>query len=132
MSRTRLGGAWHSRRGGSHGPVQRFVVDALHFGKPGAYSHRSLLTGWASIGLTGVLVLSALFGYAKYRSLWDGIKHVEVSDLGKRPPKYNNASNLLVIGSDSRSGKNGSIGGRHGISGQRSDTVMIVHISPGR
>jgi len=36
--------------------------------------------------------------------------------------------NILLIGSDSRSGRNGIIGGKG--QGQRSDTVMIVHISP--
>jgi LCP family protein required for cell wall assembly len=98
----------------------------------GQYSRRTLVTGWSCIGLTFVVVMGTLFGYVEFRSLLDGIKHEAVTDLGKRPPKYNDALNLLLIGSDSRSGKNGAIGGRRGISGQRSDTVMIVHISPGR
>ncbi|HUD39746.1 MAG TPA: LCP family protein [Streptosporangiaceae bacterium] len=76
--------------------------------------------------------MGTLYAYAQYRGILDGIDHIAVTDLGKRPPQYNKALNLLLIGSDSRSGKNGKIGGHHDISGQRSDTVMIVHISPGR
>jgi LCP family protein required for cell wall assembly len=98
----------------------------------GRYTRGELITGWSAVAVTCVLVAGTLFGYAKYRALLDGIKQIAVKDLGKRPPKYNNALNLLLIGSDSRSGENGKIGGSRGISGQRSDTVMIVHISPGR
>jgi len=97
----------------------------------GHYPTRTLVTGWAAIGVTAVLVTGALLGYVKYRDVLDGINHINVTDLGKRPPKFNNAMNLLVIGSDSRSGRNGKIGGHRGITGQRSDTVMIAHISPG-
>jgi len=86
-----------------------------------------LLFGWIAIGLTAVLVSGTLYAYAKYRALWDGINHVKITDTtGVR--KLNNALNILLIGSDSRSGRNGKIGGY--VAGQRSDTVMIVHISP--
>ena len=80
-----------------------------------------------------VLVGGSLAVYAKYRTVWDGINRIDVSgDLqGKRPPADPNALNLLLIGSDSRAGVNGRIGGRDGIAGQRSDTVMVVHIAPG-
>lgn len=137
MSRLRLNGARDSRRGRSHsrsyGQGQPGLWQHLReLAGVGQYPRRTLVTGWTCIGLTFVLVIGTLFGYVKYRDLFDGIKHIAVTDLGKRPPKYNNALNLLLIGSDSRSGKNGKIGGRTGISGQRSDTVMIVHISPGR
>jgi LCP family protein required for cell wall assembly len=90
-----------------------------------------LLTGWVAIGLAVILVGGSLFAYAQYRSVWDHINHVTLAGLGHRPPKYNNALNILVIGSDSRSGRNGRIGGYTG-PGQRSDTVMVLHISPGR
>jgi LCP family protein required for cell wall assembly len=91
----------------------------------------------ASKVLAGVvafaLVGGSLFAYAKYRSLWDSLRKVDVSaDLtGKRPPVDPHALNLLVLGSDSRKGKNGRIGGHVGIVGQRSDTIMVVHIAPG-
>ena len=126
MTRSRRNGAWDLR----HGRGQRsgsWLGRALGVGK---YPTRTLVSHWSAIGVTCLLVVGTLFGYVKYRDVLDGIKHIAVTDLGKRPPKFNNAMNLLLIGSDSRSGRNGAIGGRVA-QGQRSDTVMIVHISPG-
>ena len=87
--------------------------------------------------MAGVLVLAVVSGslvaYAKYRSVYDSIGRVDVSgDLNgiKQPPVDPNAINILLIGSDSRSGVNGKIGGTAGIGGQRSDTVMVLHIEP--
>jgi LCP family protein required for cell wall assembly len=77
----------------------------------------------------GVLVV-----YLKYRAAWDGIARVDVSgDLhpASRPPADPNAENILLIGSDTRVGVNGQIGGSAGIGGARSDTIILVHISPG-
>jgi LCP family protein required for cell wall assembly len=91
------------------------------------YSFGMMLVGWVAIGLTVVLVSGTLWAYAKYRSLWDGINHQKITDTSG-VKKLNNAMNILLIGSDSRSGRNGIIGGKG--QGQRSDTVMIVHISP--
>lgn len=93
---------------------------------------RFVLRGLAvllAIAVTG----GSLAAYAKYSSLWNGIKRVNVqADLtGKRPPADPNALNVLVIGSDSRSGVNGKIGGSKGIYGARSDTIMVLHIAPG-
>ncbi len=93
------------------------------------YSLGMLLAGWTAIGLAVILVGGTLYGYSKYRDVLDGINHENIHGLGKRPPKLNNALNILVIGSDSRSGRNGKIGGP--AVGQRSDTVMVAHVSPG-
>ena len=92
------------------------------------------------LGTIGVLVALVLVGgslavYAKYRSAWDGINRVNVAgDLtGKRPPADPNAMNILLIGSDSRAGINGKIGGGADgeVGGARSDTIMVLHIAPG-
>ena len=93
------------------------------------YSVGMLLTGWLAAGLAVVLVGGTLYAYAKYHNVWDGISREAITGQGNRPKKLNNALNLLVIGSDSRSGRNGKIGGP--AQGQRSDTVMVAHISPG-
>jgi LCP family protein required for cell wall assembly len=98
------------------------------------------MSGWrrASAIMASVvalaLVCGSLFLYVRYRQIWDSVEHVGVSgDLRgtKRPPEDKNAMNILLIGSDSRSGVNGKIGGHDNISGARSDTVMVMHISPG-
>lgn len=94
------------------------------------YSLVMKLSGTMAVVMTATLVCGTLYAYAKYRSLWDGIHQIKLADLGKRPPQYSDALNILLIGSDSRSGKNARIGGW--TPGQRSDTVMVVHISPGR
>ncbi len=80
---------------------------------------------------TVVLVAATLVAYAAYRDVVDGRKQVNVSDLlGKRPPQYTSAQNILVIGSDSRAGTNGKFGSAQAIAGARSDTMMLMHILP--
>ena len=103
----------------------------------GARSGRRLtsrrILGSLAVLMAVVLAGGALAIYAKYRSVWDSINRVDVSPdlVGKRPPVDPNALNILVIGSDSRSGVNGRIGGRSNIAGQRSDTIMVLHVAPG-
>jgi LCP family protein required for cell wall assembly len=100
----------------------------------GRYPTSSVALGGLACLLAIVLVAGLLTAYLKYREVWDSITRVDVSaDLhsSKLPPPDPNALNILLIGSDSRSGENGAIGGSTGISGARSDTVMLVHIAPG-
>jgi LCP family protein required for cell wall assembly len=87
--------------------------------------------------LLAVIVTAGSLGiYLKYRAAWDGIARVDVSgDLPakNRPPVDPHAENILLIGSDSRVGVNGQIGGTGGadvIDGARSDTIIVVHIAP--
>jgi LCP family protein required for cell wall assembly len=90
------------------------------------------IAAWTSIGVTAVLVIAALAAYVKYRSIWDSIRRVDVTGLlGAEPPKLNNAENILVIGSDTRVGQNGIGGSATATQGGRSDTLMVLHISPG-
>jgi len=88
------------------------------------------IAAWTSIGLVSILVVAVLAAYVKYRSFWDSIKRVDVTGLiGKQPPKYNNAVNILLIGSDTRTGQGGIGGNAPGCN--CSDTLMLLHISPG-
>jgi LCP family protein required for cell wall assembly len=90
------------------------------------------IAAWTSIGVTAVLVLAVLTAYVKYRSLWDSIKRIDVAGLiGNEPPKLNNAENILILGSDTRTGQNGIGGSTANSPGGRSDTLMLLHISPG-
>jgi LCP family protein required for cell wall assembly len=86
--------------------------------------------GWIAAGLAVVLVVASLSAYLKFRSVWDSIKRVSIAGLGPQPPKLTSATNILVIGSDSRAGPNRKFGA--GITGQRSDTIMVLHIAPGQ
>ncbi|MEU0572697.1 LCP family protein [Nonomuraea sp. NPDC005983] len=61
------------------------------------------------------------------------VKQEDVSgDLGAtRPPKVaGTALNVLVVGSDQRDGKNAKYG--HRVSGERTDTIMLAHVSSKR
>src|SRR5690348_13805415 len=86
----------------------------------------SVLAILATLTITFV----SLTAYAAFRNVYDSIHHVTItnSELGKRPPKLNGSENILLIGSDSRAGTHGRYG--RGIQGSRSDTSMILHISP--
>jgi LCP family protein required for cell wall assembly len=75
------------------------------------------------------LVTTSLAAYLKFRSVWDSITRINVVGLGHRPPQLSNAMNVLLIGSDSRAGQNEHFGA--GITGQRSDTIIVLHIAPG-
>jgi LCP family protein required for cell wall assembly len=91
------------------------------------------VAAWTSVAVVGVLVAGTLTAYAKYRSLWDSIKRIDVEALvgGNQPPKLNNAENILLIGSDTRVGQKGIGGSAASTPGGRSDTLMLLHISPG-
>jgi LCP family protein required for cell wall assembly len=90
------------------------------------------IAAWTSVALVGVLVAGTLVAYAKYRAFWDSITRVDVAGLvGPQPRKFNNAENILLIGSDTRLNQHG-IGGSEDVNpGSRSDTLMLLHISPG-
>lgn len=90
------------------------------------------IAAYTSIAVVGVLVAGTLVAYAKYRSIWDSIKRIDVAGLvGSQPPKLNNAENILLIGSDTRVNQGGIGGSASETPGGRSDTLMLLHISPG-
>ena len=93
-------------------------------------SRRSRLLAWGSIATTFVLVIGALGIYFDVRGKLDSIGRIIAADDAHRPPRYNDALNILLLGSDSRTGHNARIGGRIGC--DCSDTIMVAHISPGR
>ena len=95
------------------------------------------VAGWVAVTLIVIVTLAALGAYWKFRSVWTSINHVAVGDLGKRPPQYNpNALNLLVFASGSTAGLTRRQQlywhvGRDAADAV-SETLMIVHLSPGR
>jgi LCP family protein required for cell wall assembly len=111
-------------------------------GNPGPRPGRKRRTATLVVRSLAILLAVVVAGgslaiYLKYRAAWDGIARVDVSgDLhaASRPPTDPNAENILLIGSDTRIGVNGAIGGTGGsaaIDGARSDTIILVHIAPG-
>ncbi|THA70388.1 LytR family transcriptional regulator [Streptomyces sp. A0958] len=95
-------------------------------------SRRRRATRTAVWSLAGVIVVGgAGLGYA-YVHLNGNLQAVDINTaLGKdRPVNVDNGSeDILVLGSDSRSGANGEYGTDEGAA--RSDTAMVVHVNKG-
>ena len=75
-------------------------------------SQRARILAWTSVTMVAILVVVVAGGYAAIRLELSGITHVSKIDTRQRPPRYNNALNILLLGSDTRTGRNGAIGGR--------------------
>ncbi|WP_328807579.1 LCP family protein [Nonomuraea antri] len=84
-----------------------------------------------AIVLTVLLVAVSLGGYVYYRSLADDITRKPV-DPGKSRPPDTGALNVLLVGSDSRVGDNKKYGPQSQHLGERTDTIMLLHLSPNR
>ena len=86
----------------------------------------------------GVVALSAIT-WLGLGQISGQISRIDVfAGLGDRPEKVNSALNYLVVGSDNREGltkeqiKKLRVGGVKVAAGQRSDTMLLVHISKNR
>ena len=89
------------------------------------------MLGGLAIFAALAIVGGTLAAYAVFRTDWNAVKHINViPDLSTRRPRaVPRALNILLIGSDSRGGQNKRFGAE--VAGQRSDTVMVMHIAPG-
>ncbi len=93
---------------------------------------------WIAVGVVVILAAGTLTAYLKYRAIYDSITRVNVpgSELGQRPTQYSTSSeNILVYGDDSRKGLDAHeqyILHTGDVQGDNTDTIMIVHLSPGR
>ncbi|WP_067477029.1 LCP family protein [Actinomadura hibisca] len=84
---------------------------------------------------TALLLLAAGGGAGwLYYDLRSGIEQKSVaSALGTdRPKKLNKSLNILLLGSDTRDGDNARYGAAAGMTGARSDTAILLHLSPNR
>ncbi|MDV5148384.1 LCP family protein [Streptomyces sp. SBC-4] len=101
--------------------------------KPPAKRRRRLTILLSGAAAVLVLVGAGLgYVYVKYVQLDGNIKGVDINaQLGtERPDDVDNGSmDILVLGSDSRSGDNAEYGEDEG--GARSDTAMVVHVYEG-
>jgi LCP family protein required for cell wall assembly len=95
-------------------------------------ARRAVITGMTFTLLLGAASVAAA-GY-EYHHLNANIKRVDVlqrNDVSIRnASKQLNAENFLIIGSDSRSGDMSLYG--PDVGGERSDTTMLIHLSPDR
>ncbi|GGP43492.1 LCP family protein [Streptomyces griseoincarnatus] len=92
---------------------------------------------WGRIVLLSLVVLllaAGGTGYWVYSGLNGNITGLDLDEaLGDDRPERlpTSGQNLLVLGSDSRAGKNGELGVGN-VPGARSDTALVVHIPEGR
>ncbi|WP_438488277.1 LCP family protein [Streptomyces sp. S186] len=96
----------------------------------GARIRRAL--GWTVLTL---VVAAGGLGYWAYTHLDNNLSTVDINQaLGKDRPKDvdDGARNILILGSDSRSGANKDLAGGDTGGTARSDTAMVVHIPQGR
>jgi LCP family protein required for cell wall assembly len=93
---------------------------------------------WVAVAVVVILSAGTLAAYMKYRAVYDSITRVAVPStaLGHRPPQYSTASeNILVYGDDSRKGLDAHeqyILHTGSVQGDNTDTIMVIHLSPGR
>nr|WP_246711778.1 LCP family protein [Phyllobacterium myrsinacearum] len=82
---------------------------------------------WALLIVAVIMLVGTASAYLAYTRLTTNIRHTEVTreDLGEsRPVKASSAArNILVVGLDQRDGDS---------SGERTDTIMLVHLSSKR
>ncbi|MFF4030377.1 LCP family protein [Streptomyces sviceus] len=100
--------------------------------KPRSRGRKGLLVmAWVAAGI--VVVGGTGAGYV-YFKLNGNIKSVDIDQVlgSARPSKVDNGSeNILVLGSDTRSGSNKELGGGTDDGSARSDTAMIIHVYEG-
>ena len=91
------------------------------------------ILGWVCVGLSAVMVAGSLTAYGLYRKAFGNIAHEDVNaQLGpNRPKKLNSAMNILMLGSDTREGANAKYGRSMKGEPPRSDTMILLHLSPG-
>ncbi|WEO95292.1 LCP family protein [Streptomyces sp. FXJ1.172] len=98
---------------------------------PGKSRRALRVMAWTA---AGVVVLGGTGAGYVYFKLNGNIRSLDINQaLGAdRPTKIDNGSqNILVLGSDSRSGSNKKLGGGTDDGSARSDTAMIVHVYEG-
>ncbi|MFI1503872.1 LCP family protein [Streptomyces sp. NPDC020597] len=105
--------------------------DPRHRKQRGDRRRGLLIAAWSA---AGVLLLGGTGAGYLYFKLNGNIKSVDIDHaLGtSRPAKVDDGSeNILVLGSDSRSGANKKLGGGADDGSARSDTAMVVHVYEG-
>ncbi|PWV49148.1 LCP family protein, partial [Nocardiopsis sp. L17-MgMaSL7] len=87
-----------------------------------------LSTGkWVACAATALVIIASLLSYGWYRGLVGNITTAQVdTDEWDRPTNVEGVLNILVIGSDVRSGENADYGAAEG---ERPDTMLIASIN---
>ncbi|MDL2080111.1 LCP family protein [Streptomyces sp. GXMU-J15] len=114
---------------GTNGPRRRAKG---HRRKPREKHGKGLrIAAWTAAGIVVLAGGGAGFLYFKFNGNIDSVD-IDQALGTDRPKKVDNGSeNILVLGSDTRSGSNKELGGGADDGSARSDTAMIVHVYKG-
>lgn len=84
---------------------------------------------WVSVITTGAVIGGSLTAYAAYYDIYGQLEQevIDTDSFEDRPSQVEGAVNIMIIGSDVRSGENADYGAADG---ERPDTLIIAHISP--
>ncbi|MDA8369720.1 MAG: LCP family protein [Nocardiopsaceae bacterium] len=100
-------------------------------GSPKTHAARRSLSvgGWIAVITTGLVICSSLTAYGAYYDLYGNLSQesIDTDAFGDRPTKVEGALNIMIIGSDIRSGENADYGEAEG---ERPDSLIIAHVSP--
>jgi LCP family protein required for cell wall assembly len=94
-------------------------------------SRRRRIVAWIAVITTVLVTGTSLAAYAAYLNDVHSIETFKITKVSlgpNRPPAYDASENILVVGSDSRAGSNRRFGAN--VQGQRSDTMILLHIRP--
>jgi LCP family protein required for cell wall assembly len=93
-------------------------------------SRKGRIIGTIAVIATVLVTGTSLVAYAAYLGTLHSIETFSTATIGgHQPPAYDGSENILVVGSDSRGGGNKKFGAN--VQGQRSDTMLLLHIRPG-
>ncbi|WP_304451104.1 LCP family protein [Nocardiopsis sp. YSL2] len=94
----------------------------------GVLSAARLSTGqWVACAATALAIIASLGGYTWYQGIVGNITTAEVdTDEWDRPTSVEGVMNILIIGSDVRSGENAEYGEAEG---ERPDTMVIASVN---
>ncbi|MEU5883252.1 LCP family protein [Spirillospora sp. NPDC047279] len=114
-------------------PMYMEYVDDADPDRPAPERRGWRILGWVSVGLSAVMVAGSLAAYGVYYKTVGNIAHEDVNaNVGpNRPKKLNSAMNILLLGSDTRAGGNAKYGRSMKNEPPRSDTMILLHLSPG-
>ncbi|MFD6951277.1 transcriptional regulator [Nocardiopsis sp. TSRI0078] len=95
---------------------------------PGALNAMRMSAGqWVACAATALAIIASLGGYGWYQGIVGNITTTQVdTDAWDRPTSVEGVMNLLIMGSDIRSGENAEYGEAEG---ERPDTMLIASIN---
>ncbi|MQA87845.1 MAG: LytR family transcriptional regulator [Streptosporangiales bacterium] len=117
------------RVAGGSGPVDRGGKGMLTVSP--RHSLRRRAAAGVAVALTAAVLAAGLAAVGAYRKLEGNVDHDDVdAGLGSSRPADSPATNILVVGSDTRAGQGSGYGKQ--VAGARADTLLVLHLAPAR